>query len=79
MDPFEGCIIGGLPGITSAVLRAREQLVFDWCREREMPIAFVLAGGCTGGLLDEKGLVDLHRLTVSAATAEPHQVSSSSA
>ena len=53
MDPFEGCNIGGLPGITSAVLRAREQLVFDWCRERELPIAFVLAGGYAGGILDQ--------------------------
>ena len=69
MDPFEGCGIGGLTGITSEMLLARERLVFDWCRERELPIAFVLAGGYVGGRLDEQGLVDLHRLTLSAATA----------
>ena len=67
MDPFEGCGTGGLAGITSEMLLAREQLVFDWCRERELPIAFVLAGGYVGSGLDEKGLVDLHRLTLAAA------------
>ena len=67
MDPFEGCDIGGLPGITSEILAARERLVFEWCRERELPIAFVLAGGYVGDRLDEAGLVDLHRLTLSAA------------
>ena len=67
MDPFEGCDTGGLTGITSEMLLARERLVFDWCRERELPIAFVLAGGYVGGRLDEQGLVDLHRLTLSAA------------
>ncbi|MEP7310493.1 MAG: hypothetical protein ABJA98_33735 [Acidobacteriota bacterium] len=67
MDPFEGCDIGGLTGMTREILAAREQMVFDWCRERELPIAFVLAGGYVGGRLDEEGLVDLHRLTLSAA------------
>ena len=69
MDPYEGCDIGGLRGITSEMLCAREQLVFDWCREREWPIAFVLAGGYKGDRLTKEGLVDLHRLTLSAATA----------
>lgn len=69
MDPYEGCDIGGLPGITSEILFSREQLVFDWCRERELAIAFVLAGGYTGDRLTEKDLVNLHRLTLSAATA----------
>jgi hypothetical protein len=32
-----------------------------------LPIAFVLAGGYLGRRLDEEGLVDLHRLTLSAA------------
>ena len=67
MDPFEGCPTGGLSGITSEMLETRERLVFDWCRERELPIAFVLAGGYVGDRLDEEGLVDLHRLTLSAA------------
>lgn len=45
----------------------RERLVFDWCRRRGIPIAFVLAGGYLGPGLDESGLVALHRLTLSAA------------
>jgi acetoin utilization deacetylase AcuC-like enzyme len=67
MDPFEGCNIGGLAGITRDVLVARERLVFDWCREHDLPVAFALAGGYAGASLDEEGLVDLHRLTLSAA------------
>jgi acetoin utilization deacetylase AcuC-like enzyme len=67
MDPFEGCSTGGLPGITREILAARERLVFDWCREQRIGVAFVLAGGYVGQQLDEAGLVDLHRLTLSAA------------
>jgi hypothetical protein len=67
MDPYEGCSTGGKSGITREVLAARERMVFDWCRSRELPIAFVLAGGYVGGPLDERGLVELHRLTLSCA------------
>ena len=67
MDPFEGCPIGGLPGITQEILRAREELVFSWARQRAIPIAFVLAGGYLGPRLDQETLVGLHRLTVAAA------------
>ena len=45
MDPFERCDLGGLTGITNEILAARERLVFGWCREHELPVAFVLAGG----------------------------------
>jgi hypothetical protein len=67
MDPYEGCEIGGLPGITLATLAARERMVFEWARRAGVPIAFVLAGGYTGARLSEAGLVDLHRLTLAAA------------
>ena len=67
MDPCEGCPAGGLRGITGELLAQRERLVFDWCRERRLPIAFVPAGGYLGPRLDEAGLVALHRLTLSAA------------
>ncbi len=67
MDPFEGCAVGGLRGINRAILEERERLVFDWCRRRGIPVAFVLAGGYLGPGLDEGGLVALHRLTLSAA------------
>lgn len=67
MDPFEHCEIGGLPGITRTLLAAREQMVFDWCQRRRIPVAFVLAGGYIGNKLDEEGLVTLHRLTITVA------------
>jgi acetoin utilization deacetylase AcuC-like enzyme len=67
MDPFERCAEGGLDGITEEVLGAREALVFRWCRERRIPVAFVMAGGYTGARLDEAALVSLHRLTLAAA------------
>ena len=70
MDPFEGCSTGGLEGITRGILAARETLVFEWCRQKAAAVAFVLAGGYIGWGLDAHGLVDLHRLTLSAA-AEP--------
>jgi len=67
MDPFEGCSTGGISGITHELLREREQIVFEWCMSRGLPVAFVLAGGYVGPRLDQRGLVDLHRLTISEA------------
>jgi acetoin utilization deacetylase AcuC-like enzyme len=67
MDPYEGCSTGGMSGITREVLADREQMVFDWCESRGVPIAFVLAGGYVGPHLDQAGLVDLHRLTLCCA------------
>ncbi|MEI7764140.1 MAG: hypothetical protein WCI85_12980 [Comamonadaceae bacterium] len=70
MDPFEGCSDGGLTGITRDMLASREQMVFNWCRQQELPVAFSLAGGYIGEKLDQQGLVDLHRLTLSAAARQ---------
>lgn len=67
MDPFEGCAIGGLEGVSRALLLERERLVFDWCRSRAVPTAFVLAGGYLGPALEKDGLVELHRMTLEAA------------
>jgi acetoin utilization deacetylase AcuC-like enzyme len=67
MDPDERCPEGGMSGITREVLAARERMVFDWCGNRGVPIAFVMACGYVGPQLDERGLVDLHRLTLSCA------------
>jgi acetoin utilization deacetylase AcuC-like enzyme len=69
MDAHERCDIGGLPGITRDLLAARERLVFEWCRARGLPVAFVLAGGYPGPRLGEDEIVDLHLLTLSAAAA----------
>jgi acetoin utilization deacetylase AcuC-like enzyme len=67
MDPFEGCSIGGLAGVSRELLADRERLVFEWCRARALPVAFVLAGGYLGPALEKEGLVELHRLTLEAA------------
>jgi acetoin utilization deacetylase AcuC-like enzyme len=69
MDPYEGCSTGGLKGIDFQVLAERESLVFEWCSRRALPIAFVLAGGYVGPSLKEQELVELHRLTLSAAVS----------
>jgi acetoin utilization deacetylase AcuC-like enzyme len=68
MDPHEDCPEGGLAGISEQHLREREQLVFDWCRDRRLPVAFVIAGGyLCPPRMDEARLVELHRLTLTAA------------
>jgi acetoin utilization deacetylase AcuC-like enzyme len=67
VDPFEGGSTGALPGITQETLAARERMVFAWLEEHVEAAAFVLAGGYLGPGLDADGLVDLHRLTLSAA------------
>lgn len=69
MDPFEGCDIGGLNGVTRETLATRERMVFAWAREQRLPIAFVLAGGYSGPRLAQDALVDLHRLTIEAAAS----------
>ena len=67
MDPHERCDVGGLSGVTDDVIRERERTVFRWCSERGFPVAFALAGGYTGALLNKKTLTELHRVTVSEA------------
>ena len=68
-DPYEKCPTGGMPGITRDVLARRERLVFAWCKGRRLPVACVLAGGYVGSRLDEAGLIDLHRLTLTSASS----------
>jgi len=68
MDPHERCTTGGVAGITTAVLREREEMLFSWAKERAIPAAFVLAGGYSGQRLSREELVSLHRLTIQAAT-----------
>jgi acetoin utilization deacetylase AcuC-like enzyme len=71
MDPHEDCGLGGLEGMTTEVIRQREQMVFEWAAAAGIPVAFVLAGGYAGGRLSRDTLVDLHRLTIVAATGAP--------
>ena len=67
MDPYEGCDIGGLKGITPTILAHREMMVFEWCLRRRIPVAFVIAGGYVGDRLSQEELVLLHRFTIEAA------------
>ena len=67
MDPYEGCNIGGLGGITADILVQRERLVFDWCRVASVPIAFVIAGVYAPDDAGRAQLVELHRATIEAA------------
>ncbi len=43
MDPYEDCHTGGLEGISIDVLRERELVVFEWARDRGLPVTFVPA------------------------------------
>jgi acetoin utilization deacetylase AcuC-like enzyme len=67
MDPHEDCDIGGLDGITADVLRERERRFFEWAAHRQLPVAFVLAGGYASAGLTNEAIVELHRLTIAAA------------
>ena len=69
MDVHQDCKIGGLAGMDDFLILLREEMVFQWCRARGIPIAYTLAGGYTGGKMTRKRLMDLHRLTVSCAGA----------
>ncbi len=73
MDLFQGCDIGGLDGITTGILAAREQLVFQRCRQWNLPVAFVLAGGYIGSALTTAQLVELHRRTITSAAGRTQQ------
>jgi acetoin utilization deacetylase AcuC-like enzyme len=66
VDPHEDA--GGLPGITTATIERREQLVFDWAAAAGVPVAFTLAGGYRSGRLDLDGVAALHLLTFRAAS-----------
>ena len=67
MDAHEHSAIGGLRGVTTDMLAARERLVCAWARERGIPVAFVLAGGYSSFRLPRETLAGLHRLTVAAS------------
>ncbi len=69
VDLHEACAIGGLVGMTDEVVSTRERVVFQWAKEHQLPIAFVLAGGYAGPRLTQEHLVQLHRYTIEAAAA----------
>lgn len=67
MDPHENCGTGGVKGITTSVLRDREQMLFSWAKAAGVPVTFALAGGYSGSRLSRDELVYLHRLTLEAS------------
>lgn len=69
MDPFEECYVGGLEGITFALLAERERIVFDWCAKHKLPLAFGLGGGYVNQNFPRERLIALHQLTLHAAVA----------
>jgi acetoin utilization deacetylase AcuC-like enzyme len=69
MDVHQDCKIGGLAGMDELIIKLREGMVFQWCSERGIPIAYTLAGGYTGGKISRAHLVDLHRLTFNCAAS----------
>jgi acetoin utilization deacetylase AcuC-like enzyme len=71
MDVHERCGIGGLAGMTRAVIAEREDTVAEWAHAHGIPLAFVLAGGYTGRNLARDELVALHGLTLTAAAGLP--------
>ncbi len=62
-DPFVGDRLGML-NLTKEGLRRRDQLVIDFCREREIPVAISMAGGYAPELND---IVDIHFATIEIA------------
>ncbi len=60
---------GGINGLTSEMLRRREEIVFSWARARGLPVAFVLAGGYPSDDHSQEAVVALHRQTIEVACA----------
>lgn len=64
MDPHEKA--GGVTGITTDVIERRENMVYGWAYQHNIPVAATMAGGYTVGC-DEDELVDLHMITINTA------------
>jgi acetoin utilization deacetylase AcuC-like enzyme len=62
-DPFEDDKLGKLK-LTKAGLKHRDEMVFEYCRARGVPIAFAMAGGYARNIHDT---VEIHANTVVAA------------
>lgn len=62
-DPFEDDKLGKLK-LTKGGLVSRDEMVFEYCRARAVPVAIVMAGGYARNIYDT---VDIHANTVIAA------------
>ena len=63
-DPYLGDQLGGL-SVTKAGLRKRDELVFNECSSRQIPVCVVFAGGYA---VDVKDVVDIHVATIMEAS-----------
>jgi acetoin utilization deacetylase AcuC-like enzyme len=64
-DPFEGDRLGRLK-MTMRGLRRRDEIVLEWCRTREAPVAIAMSGGYA---TDVDAIVTIHAGTIAAAAA----------
>jgi acetoin utilization deacetylase AcuC-like enzyme len=62
-DPYEGDRLGRLK-LTIDGLRARDRMVFDACRGRDLPVAVTMSGGYAA---DVEAIVTIHANTISEA------------
>lgn len=67
VDSHEKCFIGGLSGINAEVLAERDKRVFTWCKTRNIPVAFTLAGGYANDEFPLNTVADLHMSTIREA------------
>ena len=67
-DPYEGDRLGRLK-LTIGGLRARDRLVFDACRDRDVPVVVCMGGGYAP---DVDAIVTIHANTVREAVAHSH-------
>jgi len=63
-DPFIGDRLGRL-ALTKEGLATRDWIVLEMCRQRDLPVAIVMAGGYARQIQD---IVDIHLMTVRLAT-----------
>ena len=64
-DPYEGDRLGRLR-LTIEGLRARDQMVFDACRARNLPVVVAMSGGYAA---DVDAIVTIHANTIREAVA----------
>lgn len=65
MDVHENA--GGVDGITTEIVEAREELTFRWLMDHNLPVAWVLAGGYSSDAFPVEEVAALHLLTAKAA------------
>ncbi len=63
-DPYEGDRLGRLK-LTIAGLRTRDEMVFDECRRKSVPVAVTMSGGYAN---DISAIVTIHANTIRAAS-----------